>query len=168
MKNSITLYSDGACSGNPGPGGYGAIIKFSKGKETFSRGFQLTTNNRMELLGIIEPLECLKDSYKVHIVTDSRYVSDSINKNWLIGWSRRGWQTSSKKPAKNIDLWKRFLVLLDKHDISIEWIKGHNSHTENDQCDQLAVTARLGKDLGKDNGYIEKHVEIEDDDDIFG
>lgn len=152
--NKITLYSDGACSGNPGPGGYGAIIKFSEVTRTFSKGFELTTNNRMELLGIIEPLESLNESYEIHIITDSRYVSDAVNQNWLKTWSRRGWKTSSKKKAKNIDLWKRFLDLMNKHTITIEWVKGHSSNPDNDFCDRLAVTARLKTDtLVKDEEY---------------
>lgn len=163
--DKLILYSDGACSGNPGPGGYGAVIKFSDITKTYSRGFEYTTNNRMELMGVIEPLESIKEPHEIHIITDSKYVVDAINKKWLDGWTRRQWKTSSKKKAKNIDLWKRFLVLLDKHAITIEWVKGHNSHPQNDYCDQLAVKARLGQNLFKDEEY-DKPEETEDD--IFG
>lgn len=150
----ITLYSDGACSGNPGPGGYGAIISYAdRVSQDFSKGYQHTTNNRMELMGIIEPLESLEDEYEIHIVTDSQYVANAINKGWIKGWVKRGWKTAGKKPVKNQDLWNRFIHLINKHSITIEWVRGHDGHPMNESCDGLAVSARLGNDLYEDKGY---------------
>jgi len=145
MSDNMKLYSDGACSGNPGPGGYGSISFFSpKNRITFKRGYKLTTNNRMELLGVIAPLEHMtewKEGLTIEIFTDSQYVANAINKGWLENWENNGWKTSGKKKVKNIDLWKRFILLIDKHTITIQWIKGHAGHPENEECDRLAVAA---------------------------
>ena len=118
-----------------------------------SKGFKNTTNNRMELLGIIEPLESLKEICEVHIVTDSQYVANAINQNWIKGWIKRGWKTAAKKPVKNQDLWNRFVHMINKHTITIEWVRGHSEHPENTYCDNLAVTARMSKNLIEDEGY---------------
>ncbi len=155
----ITLYSDGACSGNPGPGGWGAIF-FDGGydgtsflKEASSKGYKHTTNNRMELLGVIEPLETLKEKCKITVVTDSQYVANAINQGWLDNWIKKGWKTAGKKPVKNQDLWNRLIHLLNKHDITMKWVKGHDGHIENTCCDLAAVKAREGNDLHIDEGY---------------
>jgi len=148
----ITLHSDGACSGNPGPGGWGAILTYKTASKYFSQGYKHTTNNRMELLGIIEPLEALTEVFEVHIVTDSQYVSNAINQGWIKNWVKNGWKTAAKKPVKNQDLWNRFISLIDEHKITIDWVKGHAGHTENEICDKLAVKAISGE-LDEDEGY---------------
>ena len=150
---TVTLYSDGACSGNPGPGGYGAMFVYEDTSRCESKGFKLTTNTRMELLGIIEPLEGLDEKHFVRIVTDSQYVANAINQGWIDSWIKKGWKTSSKKPVKNQDLWNRLIHLLNKHDITIEWVRGHDGHPENEHCDRLAVKARDRKELYEDDGY---------------
>ena len=149
----ITLHSDGACSGNPGPGGWGAILAYKTANKHFSKGYTLTTNNRMELLGVIEPLESIKEVCEVHVITDSQYVAFAVNKKWIDGWMKRGWRTAGKKPVKNQDLWNRLIHMLNKHDITIEWIRGHDGHLENECCDILAVKARKSDDLHDDEGY---------------
>lgn len=148
----VTLHSDGACSGNPGPGGYGAILTYKTVNKQLSKGYKLTTNNRMELLGVIEPLESLKEVCAVHITTDSQYVAKAINQGWIKNWVKNGWKTAGKKPIKNQDLWERFIDLIEKHSLTIEWVKGHTGHNENEICDSLAVKAISGK-LIEDEGY---------------
>ena len=132
-KKFVEIFSDGACSGNPGPGG--------KERE-LSGGEPHTTNNRMELLGVINALEALKYPCKVKITTDSKYVVDGISKGWAVGWRKRGWKKSDGKPALNPDLWGRLLELLEQHDAEFCWIKGHAGHAENERCDRLAVAQR--------------------------
>ncbi len=148
----VTLHSDGACSGNPGPGGYGAILTYKTVNKQLSKGYKRTTNNRMELLGVIEPLESLKEVCAVHITTDSQYVAKAINQGWIKNWVKNDWKTAGKKPVKNQDLWERFIDLIEKHSLTIEWVKGHAGHTENEICDSLAVKAISGK-LIEDEGY---------------
>lgn len=149
----VTLYSDGACSVNPGPGGYGSILEFNGTRKEFSDGFRNTTNNRMELMGVIEPLRLLKEPCKVTIYTDSKYIVNSIEKGWLDGWSKKDWKRSDKEPVRNIDLWKLMLEMLEVHQLDFNWIKGHNEHPENERCDELAVDARLQSGLQKDAEY---------------
>lgn len=155
MMGKITLYSDGACSPNPGVGGYGAImIRDTDGTpEKFSKGFKSTTNNRMELLGVIEPLENLKESCEIVVITDSQYVANAVNQGWINGWVQRNWKTASKKDVKNQDLWARMIHLLNKHDIKMQWVRGHNEHPENEECDKMAVEARQREALFIDEGY---------------
>ncbi len=148
----VVLHSDGACSFNPGPGGYGAILIYKDTSKHLSKGFIRTTNNRMELLGVIEPLESLKEVCEVHITTDSQYVANAINQGWIDNWVAKDWKTAAKKPVKNQDLWRRFITLIDKHDITIEWVRGHSGHAENEICDSLAVSAISGE-LIEDEGY---------------
>jgi ribonuclease HI len=155
MKEVI-LYSDGACSSNPGPGGWSAILEFNETKKEFSRGYRNTTNNRMELMGIIEPLRLLKEPCKVTIYTDSMYIVNSTTKGWLQGWVKKDWKRSDKEPVANIDLWKMMLELLDVHQVHqlhFNWVKGHNEHEENERCDELAVLARQKSDLEIDTEY---------------
>ncbi len=140
MKN-VEIYSDGACSGNPGPGGYGTILVCGETIKELSGGEKNTTNNRMELMGAIAGLECLKYPCKVTLTSDSKYLVDAVNLGWARSWQKNGWRKSDKKPALNSDLWERLLSLLDKHDVTLFWIKGHNGHPYNERCDRLAVAA---------------------------
>lgn len=143
------LYTDGACSGNPGPGGYGVILKWGKHEKELSEGFSKTTNNRMELMAVIKGLEALKFAGShVTVVSDSKYVVDAIKKGWLFNWEKKGW-----KKVKNTDLWKKFLPLYYKHKVSFHWIKGHAGHLENERCDELAVNAYQQPRLKEDTGY---------------
>lgn len=135
----VTIYSDGACSGNPGPGGYGTILVFGKIEKELSEGFESTTNNRMELLGAIAGLEALKEPCRVNIVSDSKYLCDAINQGWLENWKSRGWKKADKKPVLNPELWQRLDKLMQIHDVSFEWVKGHDGHEYNERCDKLAV-----------------------------
>ncbi len=138
----VEIFTDGACSGNPGPGGWGAILRCGGKEKELSGGEAHTTNNRMELLGVINALEALKFPCKVKLTTDSKYVVDGITKGWAAGWRKRGWKKSDGKPALNPDLWERLLDLLDKHEVEFAWIKGHAGHAENERCDRLAVMQR--------------------------
>ncbi|MAT43356.1 MAG: ribonuclease HI [Anaerolineaceae bacterium] len=151
--NPVTIYTDGACTGNPGSGGYGAVILQDGKRRELSKGYQMTTNNRMELMAAIAALESLKQSSQVRLFTDSKYLSDAINKGWTDTWQANGWRKSDKGKVLNMDLWKRLLQLLDKHDVRILWVKGHAGHKENERCDQLAVQAAQGKNLAQDSGY---------------
>jgi len=142
MEKTVYIYTDGACSGNPGPGGYGAILKYDGHIKELSGGEADTTNNRMELLGVIKALEVLKFPCKVILTTDSKYVADSVTKGWARKWKQNNWIKSDKKKALNIDLWERLLALLDVHDVTFNWVKGHAGHPENERCDRLAVMER--------------------------
>ena len=139
---TVEMFSDGACSGNPGPGGYGVILRFAGREKELSGGEAMTTNNRMELLGVIEGLSALKEPCRVVLTTDSRYVVDSVTNGWVYGWKKKGWIKSDKKPALNVDLWERPLPLLEKHNVTFNWVKGHAGHPENERCDRLAVEQR--------------------------
>jgi len=149
MEPKIIIYTDGAASGNPGPGGYGIVLKSGSHYKELSQGFRLTTNNRMELLAVIVAIEELKkENCEIDIYTDSKYVCDAIEKGWLFNWQR----TDFKK-KKNIDLWKRFLLVYPKHKLRFHWIKGHSNIIENEKCDELAVKASKQKDLAIDEEY---------------
>ncbi len=137
----VFLFSDGACSGNPGPGGYGVILRYKDTEKEFSGGEPETTNNRMELMGVITGLSALKEPCEVLVTTDSKYVVDSITKGWVYSWQKKGWVKSDKKPALNVDLWKKLLPLLEIHKVTFNWVKGHAGHPENERCDALAVEA---------------------------
>lgn len=137
----ISIYTDGACSGNPGPGGWGAILKYKDVCKELSGGEADTTNNRMELLGVIRALECLKEACEIDLYSDSKYVMDGLSKGWAKSWRARGWVKSDKKPALNSDLWARLLDLCEPHTFHYHWIKGHAGHPENERCDALAVQA---------------------------
>lgn len=151
----VYLYTDGACSGNPGPGGYGAILVYNGHEKVLSAGYRETTNNRMELLGVIVGLNALTQPCRVQLYTDSKYVSEAIEKGWARSWQENGWRKKDKKPAKNPDLWEELLALLDKHDVVIHWLKGHAGHEYNERCDKLAVAAYLGENLLEDTNYEE-------------
>lgn len=136
---TVTIYTDGACSGNPGPGGWGAILMYGAHKKELSGGEAKTTNNRMELTGVIAALEALKEPCVVELYSDSKYVIDGLGKGWAKGWRAKGWIKADKKPALNPDLWGRLLDLCEKHTINLHWVKGHAENEFNNRCDQLAV-----------------------------
>ena len=136
---TVTLYTDGACSGNPGPGGWGAILMYGPYKKELSGGEGHTTNNRMELTGVITALEALTEPCIVELWSDSKYVIDALEKGWAKGWKARGWVKADKKPALNSDLWDHLLTLCEKHKVNLHWVKGHAENPYNNRCDQLAV-----------------------------
>ncbi|MCR5729993.1 MAG: ribonuclease HI [Ruminococcus sp.] len=138
----VEIFTDGACSGNPGPGGYGVVLRYGTREKELSGGDSSTTNNRMELLGVITGLAALKEPCQVTLTTDSKYVVDSITKGWVYNWKKNNWIKSDKKPALNVDLWEKLLPLLEKHKVKFNWVKGHAGHPENERCDRLAVEQR--------------------------
>ena len=138
-NNQVTIYTDGACSGNPGPGGWGAILRAGSHTKELCGGDPSTTNNRMELTAVIEALSALKIPCEVTVITDSKYVVDAIQKGWAVSWKKNGWRRSNKEPALNPDLWERLLHLLTIHQVRFEWVKGHAGHPENERCDAMAV-----------------------------
>ncbi|MCI7801279.1 ribonuclease HI [Eubacterium sp.] len=135
----IEIYTDGACSGNPGPGGWGAVLIYNGKEKELSGSEKETTNNRMELTAVIMALNALNQPCEVKLTTDSKYVCDAVNKGWVYSWRKNGWKKSDKKPALNVDLWKELLSLLEKHEVEFIWVKGHNGHKYNEICDALAV-----------------------------
>lgn len=150
----VQIYTDGACLGNPGPGGYGAILKHGGREKELSGGFARTTNNRMEIMGVIMALEALTRPCQAEVVTDSLYVRDAIEKGWLSNWKKNGWRTAAKAPVKNRDLWERLDGLLRLHSVTFSWVRGHNGHPENERCDALAREAATGNGLPEDRGYL--------------
>ncbi len=149
----VTIYTDGSARGNPdGPGGYGALLRYIDGRgnvyeREYSAGYKRTTNNRMELMAAIVGLEALTKPCEVTLVSDSKYLTDAFNRNWVGGWLRNGWRNSQKQPVKNTDLWKRLLAAKEPHQVTFQWVKGHAGHPENERCDELATTAADGEDL---------------------
>lgn len=137
MQQVVEMYTDGACRGNPGPGGWGALLRLGEVEKTFHGGEEMTTNNRMELTAVIKGLEALTKPCTLKITTDSKYVLKGITE-WIVNWKRRGWKTSNKKPVLNVDLWQQLDVLVQQHEIEWEWVKGHSGHAENEIADQLA------------------------------
>ena len=150
---TIMIYTDGACLGNPGPGGFGAVIDCNGERREISGGRKLTTNNRMELLAVIAALELLEEPSIVSLVTDSRYVHDAIEKRWLASWIKKGWVNSERKPVKNQDLWQRMIPLIARHKVKFNWVRGHTGHPENERCDVLARNAATSRGLLADEGY---------------
>ena len=145
----VEIYTDGAAQGNPGPGGYGVILKYGDTAKELSAGYKLTTNNRMELMAVIAGLEALKkEGQDVVVVSDSKYVVDAVEKGWVFSWMKKGF-----KKKKNKDLWLRFLESYKKHKVRFEWVRGHNEHPYNERCDEMAVAAALGRQLLRDEGY---------------
>lgn len=136
----INIYTDGACSGNPGKGGWGAVLVYKGTEKEISGGSADTTNNRMELTAVIEALKQLKEVCNVTLTTDSKYVCDAVTKGWVYSWKKNGWKKADKKPALNVDLWEELLPLLEKHNVTFNWVKGHNGHPYNERCDRLAVS----------------------------
>ncbi len=151
----VSIYTDGACSGNPGKGGFGVILNYMGKIKEISRGFECTTNNRMELMAAIEGLKALKEPCEVTLYSDSKYLVDSIEKKWIDSWQKKGWKNSKNEKVKNIELFKELIRLLDIHSVSFVWVKGHDGHTENERCDFLATSAAKKENLETDYGYIE-------------
>ncbi len=136
---TVEIFTDGACSGNPGPGGWGVILRCNGTEKELSGGEKNTTNNRMELTAVIAALKALKYPCEVTVTTDSKYVYESVTKGWVYSWQKNGWKKADKKPALNPDLWSELLELLNIHKVTFNWVKGHNEHPENERCDKLAV-----------------------------
>ncbi|MGB3536079.1 MAG: ribonuclease HI [Microcoleaceae cyanobacterium] len=156
MMNSlkpVTIYTDGACSGNPGPGGYGVVLMYQQHRKELSGGFALTTNNRMEMMAAIVGLQALKFPCEVTLYTDSRYLVDAMTKGWAKRWQANNWKRNKKEMAKNPDLWQTLLLLCDGHQVQFAWVKGHAGDAENECCDRLAVIAAQQPDLPPDSGY---------------
>lgn len=151
--NTIIIYTDGACTGNPGKGGYGAVIIDGDRREELSAGYKLTTNNRMEMMGAIAALESLKSNSKVKLHSDSKYIVDAVVKGWAKKWQANGWRRNAKEMAKNPDLWQELLDLCKIHDVEFVWVKAHAGIAENEKCDRLAVAAAHGSNLITDQGY---------------
>ena len=141
MKEVI-IYTDGACSGNPGPGGWGAILRYGEKTKELSGGEKNTTNNRMELTGVISALQALNQPCRVQLCTDSQYVVNAMEKGWAVSWRAKGWRRSNKEPALNPDLWQQLLDLCEQHEVTFHWVKGHAENKYNNRCDELAVAAR--------------------------
>lgn len=144
MKNGenmkkVYIYTDGACSGNPGPGGWGAVLVYNGVEKELSGSEKETTNNRMEMTAVIKALSALKEKCDITLTTDSKYVCDAINKGWVYSWKKNNWKKADKKPALNVDLWEQLLDLLNKQQVEFIWVKGHNGHKYNERCDELAV-----------------------------
>lgn len=135
----VLIFTDGACSGNPGPGGWGAVLRYGSTEKELSGGEAQTTNNRMELTACIEALKALREPCNVTLTTDSQYVVNGISKGWAKNWQNNGWKKADKKPALNSDLWQKLLDLINQHSVEMVWIKGHAGHPENERCDRLAV-----------------------------
>ncbi|MDO9584452.1 MAG: ribonuclease HI [Desulfomicrobium sp.] len=152
-ETSVTIYTDGSSLGNPGPGGWGAILIWVQTRRELSRGYLETTNNRMEIRGVLHALEHLKRPCTVQVHTDSRYVCDAISKKWIQSWIKNGWLTSAKKPVKNRDLWEQLLPMLQKHRVSFHWVKAHDGQPENERCDELAKNAARERVREVDEGY---------------
>ena len=155
----VKIYTDGACSGNPGKGGYGTILIYQgvdgkEHKKEITQGFKKTTNNRMELLAAIVGLEALKKPCDVELTSDSKYLVDAFEKNWIEGWKKKNWKNASKEPVKNRDLWERLLVAKSQHNVTFIWVKGHAGHPFNERCDQMAVSSANSSTLLEDEGFV--------------
>jgi ribonuclease HI len=149
----VTIFTDGACKGNPGPGGFGVILACGPHRHEISQGYRRTTNNRMEMLAAIVGLEALKEPCAVQLHSDSRYVIDALTKNWIKGWKAKGWKTSTNQPVKNQDLWLRLTEAAAKHQVEWKWVRGHAGHVENERCDELAVAAAIQREKFEDVGF---------------
>ena len=155
MKH-VTIYTDGACIGNPGPGGYGAVLLYNGNRQELSGGYRRTTNNRMEIMAVLAGLRYLKEPCRVTVYSDSRYVVDAMSKGWAERWRAKGWTKGDRTPALNPDLWAEMLDLSDRHQVEYRWVKGHAGDPENERCDELAVAAARGTDLAHDEAYERK------------
>ncbi|MEM6793886.1 MAG: ribonuclease HI [Acidobacteriota bacterium] len=154
-KPEVQIYTDGAAKGNPGLSGYGAVLIFGEHRKELSGGFRWSTNNRMELMATIVGLEALKKACRVELFSDSKYVVDAVEKRSVFRWQARNWWRTRDEKAKNVDLWQRFLAAYGKHEVRLQWVKGHAGHEENERCDDLAVGAALGENLEIDAPYEE-------------
>ena len=159
MKH-VTIYTDGACIGNPGPGGYGTVLLYDGNRRELSGGYRRTTNNRMEIMAVLAGLRSLKEPCRVTLYSDSRYVVDAMSKGWARSWRDKGWRKRDKAPALNPDLWEEMLDLSERHEIEYRWVKGHAGDPENERCDELAVAAASGPDLARDEVYEKKGGQI--------
>jgi len=153
MQKSVAIYTDGSCLGNPGPGGYGAVLIYQQHRKELAAGYQQTTNNRMELMAAIAALECLSRPCQIDLTTDSQYVRLGITQ-WLANWKRNNWKTSQKEPVKNKDLWQRLDAASQRHQIAWHWVKGHAGHPENERCDELARLAATEQAHLIDEGFV--------------
>ncbi len=149
----VDIYTDGACSGNPGKGGAGAVLIYKEFKKEMSRGFKLTTNNRMEIYAVIMALKALKEPCEIMLYSDSKYVVDAVNKGWVYNWKAKNWMRTAKEKALNVDLWEELLKLLEYHSVKFNWVKGHASNFYNNRCDELATSAINGDNLETDENY---------------
>ncbi len=152
-RKQVTIYTDGGCLGNPGPGGYGVVLLYKGSRKELSGGYRLTTNNRMELMAAIKGLEALKEPCAVTLYTDSRYLADAMTKGWARRWQANGWRRNRKEKALNPDLWERLLALCGRHEVRFVWVKGHAGVRENERCDELSQKAARRPDLPADPGY---------------
>jgi len=152
----VTIFTDGACKGNPGPGGFGVVLKSGKHRLELAKGYSRTTNNRMELMAAIVGLESLTEPCEVELHSDSRYLIDALTKNWIKSWQAKGWKTSANQAVKNQDLWQRLTAAAMTHKVTWKWVRGHAGHAENECCDQLAVASATARDLLQDEGFQEK------------
>lgn len=156
----VTIYTDGAAKGNPGPGGYGTVILYTDNRgnchrREYAGGYKRTTNNRMEILAAIVGLEALLRPCQVELYSDSQYLVKAFNEHWIEGWKKKNWKRNQKEDVKNVDLWKRLLKAMEPHEVAFHWVKGHAGHPENERCDALAVKAALGENLLEDEGMTE-------------
>lgn len=153
QSKQVTIYTDGACIGNPGPGGYGVVVLFGNQRKELSGGFRRTTNNRMEMLAAIVGLESLKERCRVILYSDSQYLVNGISKGWARKWRSQGWKRNKTEKALNQDLWDRMLDLCDMHDVEFRWVRGHAGNSENERCDRLSMQAAQRPGLGADRAY---------------
>jgi ribonuclease HI len=153
MLKTVEMFTDGASSGNPGPGGYGVVLKHNNIRKELSAGFRKTTNNRMELMAVIKGLSALKSKCRVIIHSDSKYIVDAFQQGWIFKWAERGWMRDKRHKVENPDLWKKLFALIKEHEVEFNWVKAHNGHIENERCDILAVKASQSKNLQVDEYY---------------
>jgi len=153
---TVTIFTDGSCLGNPGPGGWAAILRYKDRERELAGGFALTTNNRMEITAAIEALSVLTEACNVELFTDSQYLRHAVERKWIAAWERNGWKTAGKQPVKNQDLWVRLQSLLVRHAVRFSWVRGHAGHAENERCDELARMWAAKSDLPVDAGFAEK------------
>jgi len=153
QMKQVTIYTDGACKNNPGPGGYGVVLQYGEHRKELSAGYRLTTNNRMEILAAIIGLESLKEPCEVRLLSDSQYLVNAIEKGWARRWRASGWMRNNREKAVNPDLWERLLAQCETHKVRFEWVRGHAGHPENERCDELATSAAVSPNLATDETY---------------
>ena len=151
----VTIYTDGACSGNPGKGGFGVVLNYMGKKKEISKGYRCTTNNRMEIMAALAGLSALKEPCKVVLYSDSKYLVDSVNKGWIASWQKNGWKNSKREKVKNRELFEELIELMNVHEVEYRWVKGHDGHSENERCDYLATSAAKSDNLEEDTGYTD-------------
>lgn len=151
----VSIYTDGACSGNPGKGGFGVILNYMGKKKEISKGYKCTTNNRMEIMAALAGLNALTEPCKVILYSDSKYLVDSVNKGWIASWQKNGWKNSKKEKVKNRELFEELIELMNVHEVEYRWVKGHDGHSENERCDFLATSAAKADNLEEDTGYTD-------------